>query len=165
MNLFTISSEEQWELLNSKAQPVMDINEEIKNHARDMLDFMAISGGIGLAAPQIGELKRMFVVKADDDIQRVFINPEIIETSIETDSYEEGCLSIPGSYAEVIRPAFIQVQAWNERGRPFKLEAEGLLATVIQHELDHLNGILFIDRLSERAREKLLKIFTKRRKM
>ena len=86
----------------------------------------------------------------------MFINPEITATSAELSSYEEGCLSIPGQYADVERPAVLQIQAWNNRGRPFTIEASGMLATVIQHELDHLNGILFIDHLSDRKKIKIL---------
>ena len=96
--------------------------------------------GVGLAAPQVGIPRRFFVMQIDGDKQRVFVNPEIVETSMELDSFEEGCLSIPGVYADLDRPAEIRVQAWNERGRRFTLGADGFLARVIQHELDHLNG-------------------------
>jgi len=109
----------------------------------------------------VGRNERFFVCHLDQMDPLVFINPEIIGTSEELSSYEEGCLSIPGMYGDVKRPAVIQIQAWNQKGRPFKLEADGLLATCIQHELDHLNGVLFIDYLSERKREKLLKKYQK----
>jgi peptide deformylase len=92
----------------------------------------------------------------------VFINPTIIGTSPEISQYEEGCLSIPGLYADVTRPEKVTVQAWNERGRPFTLDAEGLLARVIQHEYDHLEGVLFIDRLSEPKRNRLLTLYDKK---
>ncbi|MEJ5188891.1 MAG: peptide deformylase, partial [Breznakiellaceae bacterium] len=95
-------------------------------------------------------------------IPRVFINPSIIQTSPELTEYEEGCLSIPGLYGEVKRPEAVRIQAWNERGRPFTLDAEGLLARVIQHEYDHLEGVLFIDRLSEPKRKKLLALYDKK---
>jgi peptide deformylase len=87
----------------------------------------------------------------------VFVNPEILETSLEQGAYEEGCLSIPGVNADVVRPQGVKVQAWNGRARPFSLDAEGLLARVVQHELDHLNGVLFIERLDSKRRERLVK--------
>jgi len=107
----------------------------------------------------VGLLQRIFVAKITDEDPLVFINPELIATSPELSTYEEGCLSIPKQYADVKRPSLIQVQAWNTRGRPFTLEANGLLATLIQHEIDHLNGILFIDRVSEREKKKILNKF------
>ena len=117
---------------------------------------------ICLAAPQVGLPHRLFVIQIEGDKPRVFINPEIVETSLELDSFEEGCLSIPGVYADLDRPAAVRVQALNERGRRFTLEAEGFLARVVQHELDHLNGVLFTDRLPERSRDRLLKQYEKR---
>ena len=92
---------------------------------------------------------RMFVTKAPDDRERVFINPQIVRTGIDTEAGEEGCLSIPGPRAEVKRAAAVRVQARNRRGRRFTIDAQGMLARVIQHEIDHLNGVLFIDHLSE----------------
>jgi peptide deformylase len=86
----------------------------------------------------------------------VFINPSIVATSQETVKLEEGCLSIPGVWADVVRPESVRVQAWNEKGRPITLEADGIMARVIQHEYDHLEGALFIDRLSESRREKII---------
>jgi peptide deformylase len=86
----------------------------------------------------------------------VFINPDILETSIEQEPFEEGCLSIPGLYTEVIRPSSVRVQAWNLKGRPFSLSVDGYLARVIQHEYDHLNGILFIDRIEQKKKQRLL---------
>ncbi len=86
----------------------------------------------------------------------MFINPDILETSLEEETLEEGCLSVPGVYTEIVRPASVRVQAWNEKGRPFTLSADGMLARVIQHELDHLNGVLFVDRLDAKKRKRLL---------
>ena len=107
---------------------------------------------------------RLFVTRAPDDRERVFINPEIIRTGIEApESREEGCLSIPGPRADVERPAHIRVQARNRRGRLFALEAEGMLARVIQHELDHLNGVLFIDHLGDDERERVCREFAEGR--
>lgn len=152
------------DILRQKASPVVDINEETVALARDMLEAMRVGRGVGLAAPQVAKQLRLFVVHVDGDVPRVFINPSIVETSPELAEYEEGCLSIPNMYAEVTRPAALRVQAWNERGRPFNLDAEGFLARVILHEYDHLEGTLFIDRLSEPKRAKILSIYEKRKR-
>ena len=127
----------------------------------NMLETMYHAEGVGLAAPQVGELKRIFVTHLPEDSPRVFINPEIVATSEEQTTYEEGCLSIPGLYAEVVRPAWVTVQARNEEGKLFTIDVTGLLARVVQHELDHLNGVLFIDRLPEKKRQRILKSYTK----
>ncbi len=142
------------EVLRRQALPVDTVTPELQNLIREMFITMDAEQGIGLAAPQIGESLRLFVIKIDDNVERVFINPQIISTSPETGPYEEGCLSIPGVYEDVIRPLRITVQAINERGRRFTLEAEDLLARVIQHEYDHLEGVLFIDRLSPAKKQK-----------
>ncbi len=149
------------ETLRQKALPVEDINDEIRLLIREMFETMILEDGIGLAAPQVDKSIRLFVVKADDGIERTFINPQIIATSQETESYEEGCLSIPKTYEDVIRPSAITVQAKNERGRRFTLDADGLLARVIQHEYDHLEGILFIDRIKADKKEKIEQKFLK----
>ncbi len=149
-------------VLREKAAPIEDINDDIRNLAREMLVVMKETDGIGLAGPQIGISRRIFVVRADDNIDRVFINPQIIGTSTETCGYEEGCLSIPGFYEDVIRPERVTVQAQNENGRRFTIEAEGLLARVIQHENDHLDGILFIDRINPETKEKIVAKFQKK---
>ena len=137
------------EILREKAEPVAEINDEIRALAAEMFDAMIEANGIGLAGPQAGRKLRIFVVMIDDGVRRVFINPQIISTSEETSEYEEGCLSIPQVYESITRPAKVTVQAFDENGKPFTLEAEGLLARVIQHEYDHLDGILFIDRGDE----------------
>jgi peptide deformylase len=121
-----------------------------------MIDALHKQRGVGLAGPQIGLMKRIFVIHIEGDEPRVFINPSIIATSQETIKCEEGCLSIPGVWADVVRPRAVRVQAWNEKGRPFTIETEGILARVILHEYDHLEGVLFIDRLSPRKRERIL---------
>jgi peptide deformylase len=151
------------ELLRQKAEAVRLIGPEYHKIASDMIDAMHQGKGVGLAGPQIGLMERIFVVHVEGDIPRVFINPSIIETSPHRVKYEEGCLSVPGIWADVLRPARIRVQAWNERGRPFVLETEGILARVIQHEYDHLEGILFIDRLSKAKQEKLFAKLEKRK--
>jgi len=150
------------EILHKQAATVADIDERIVRLTQEMIDSLGYHKGIGLAGPQVNEQLRLFVTHAPDDIPRVFINPEIIMTSNDTVPYEEGCLSVPGVYADVMRPAQISIQAWNEKGRPFTLDAEGVLARVIQHEYDHLRGKLFIDRLNEKKRERIMKIYNRK---
>ena len=150
------------DVLREQVDEIQDVNGEIAELAQSMLSTMYTGDGVGLAAPQVGLLKSLFVCHVNGDQPRVFINPQIIGTSQEMLPYEEGCLSIPGVYGDVIRPASITVQAINERGRPFKVDAEGMLARVIQHEMDHLKGVLFIDHLDEKQRERLLKTYQKK---
>ena len=155
MDILTLGND----LLHQKAAPVENIKKDSARWskiAQEMFDAVAQGKGVGLAGPQIGLMQRIFVVNIEGDTPRVFINPSIIETSQETSKYEEGCLSIPGMWADVTRPKTVKVQAWNEKGRAFTLETGGLLARVILHEYDHLEGVLFIDRLSEPKRKKLL---------
>ena len=160
MHILTIGNE----LLRQKAAKVEKIDTELVKTAQHMLTLIHDGKGIGLAGPQVGVLKRFFVVHLDGDIPRIFINPSIIETSRETAKFEEGCLSLPGAWANVNRSKEITVQAWNERGRPFTLEADGILARVILHEYDHLEGVLFIDLLSESKRNRILTKFEKQAK-
>jgi peptide deformylase len=143
------------EILGRKAVPVKDIDEAVRKLGEDMLETMA-GKGIGLAGPQVASDLRIFVTDVEGDKPRIFINPEIVLTSQELISFEEGCLSLPRLYLDVIRPQFVRVQAWNEKGRPFTVETDGLLARVIQHEYDHLEGILFIDRLKPGKRDRAL---------
>jgi peptide deformylase len=152
------------EVLTRTAEPVKDIDDKIRTLAREMLDTMRVGKGIGLAAPQVDLGIRLFETEVEDR-PRIFINPEIVLTSQELADLEEGCLSIPGIYAKLKRPAAVRIQAWNERGRPFNLDAEGLEARVILHELDHLNGVLFVDRLSEPARKRVLAQYERRIRM
>lgn len=150
------------DILRQKAQPVEEVNDEIRQLANDMFETMIEAEGVGLACPQVGLSKRMFVLIADDDVRRVFINPQIIKTSEEVCDYDEGCLSIPQVYETITRPEKITVQAINEKGRPFTLEADGFLARIIQHEYDHLDGILYIDRGDKDFAEKTTAQFKKR---
>lgn len=143
------------------AVPLDEINDEMRKLLSDMFDTMIKANGVGLAAPQIGLSKRFFVVIADDDVKRVFINPQIISTSTGLVDYDEGCLSIPGVSERVKRAERVTVQAYNERGKAFTLDANGLLARVILHEYDHLDGILFIDRLGEAKSKKITQKFLK----
>jgi peptide deformylase len=160
MDIVTLGNE----ILRQKAEPITEINEEIVQLANDMIASLNPKEGIGLAGPQVGVMKRIFIVHIEDEEPMVFINPSIIGTSQDEVLYEEGCLSIPGVWADVKRPSVIQVQAWNEKGKAFKVEASGIMARVIQHEYDHLEGILFVDRLSELKRSKLLTKYEKLKK-
>jgi peptide deformylase len=163
MEILTLGNE----LLREKAAPVANIKKETtdwKEIIQEMLGALKAGKGIGLAGPQIGLMRQIFVTSIEGDAPRVFINPSIIETSQETAKFEEGCLSIPGVWADVIRPKTVKVQAWDEKGRPFTLSADGILARVILHEYDHLEGVLFIDRLSEPKRKKILEKMAKRNK-
>ena len=144
------------ELLLQKAEPVKHIGPEYIKIAEDLIQALHKGKGIGLAGPQVGIMERIFVIHIEGGEPRVFINPSIIETSRETVKFEEGCLSIPGVYGDVIRPQAVKVQAWNEKGRPFIIEASGLSARVILHENDHLEGRLFIDYLPEDKRNRII---------
>jgi peptide deformylase len=158
MQIITLGNE----ILRQKADKIDKIDEEIEKLVKQMLEIIVRDKGVGLAGPQLGIMKRIFVVHVEGDTERVFINPSIIETSHETCKFEEGCLSIPGIYANVIRPESIKMQAWNEKGRPFTLEAGGILARVILHEYDHLEGILFLDRLTENKKKMLVAKYEKK---
>lgn len=143
-------------VLQRRSEPVTVFDESLQALVADMFDAMKREHGLGLAAPQVGASVRLFITDVENDKPRVFINPEIIQTSQEESDYEEGCLSFPGLYTNVRRPSAVRIQAFNERGRPFTVDAEGLLARVILHENDHLDGKLFVDRLSEPRREKAI---------
>ena len=152
------------DVLREKCTPVKEFDSAFKMLTSAMLDELLEADGVGLAAPQVGIPQRFFVVDIRDGKKYVFANPEIIETSIEEGPYEEGCLSIPGVYHEVIRPLKVKVQARDENGKLFNLSADGLLARVIQHEYDHLEGKLFVDRLDKEEKEKVLKAYENRQK-
>ena len=149
------------ERLKTKAEEVADISDELVQLTREMVETMHAEKGIGLAGPQVGRMDRLFVVRVPEDDPRVFINPRIVAVSPDEGAYEEGCLSIPGVYADVRRPLEITVEAWDEQGHPFSLDAEGILARVIQHEYDHLEGILFFEHLTRRKQERLLRNYCK----
>ena len=156
-------------VLKQKAEPVDEVNDEIRTLLDDMLETMYDAPGIGLAAPQIGVLKNVIVVdvheEGEDPKPLKMVNPEVTWSSEDMGTYEEGCLSVPQSYSEVERPAQIKVTYLDENGAKMDLEADGLLATCIQHELDHLNGKLFIDYLSKLKRDRVVKKFTKQAKL
>jgi len=150
--------------LRTVAKPVAEVDETIKRLIADMFDTMKDAQGIGLAATQIDVHLRVIVMNlGEDDIgPRVFINPEIEPLDESVGPYEEGCLSVPGFYEKVDRPAHVVIRALDGEGKAFKEEARGLLAVCIQHEIDHLEGKLFVDYLSpfkrQRIRKKLEKI-------
>ena len=144
--------------LKTVADPVAEIDSAVRKLADDMLETMYDAPGIGLAAPQIGVLKRLLVMdcvkeEGADPRPMALINPEITWTSEETSSYEEGCLSIPDQYAEVERPAEVEVSWLDLDGKAQSERFEGLWATCVQHEIDHLNGKLFIDYLKPLKRQ------------
>ena len=150
--------------------PVASVTPEIRKLAEDMLETMYDAPGIGLAAIQIGKPVRLVTIdvskKSEDDEETpkapmVFVNPEVTWTSEEKNVYEEGCLSIPEYYEEVERPARVKVRYMDLDGAIQEIEADGLLATCLQHEIDHLNGVLFIDYLSRLKRERVTKRFAK----
>jgi peptide deformylase len=151
--------------LRQVSKPVAKIDASIRKLIEDMFETMYDAPGIGLAAIQIGEPKRvvtMDLAKKDDEAQpQVFINPEVVSQSDEKATHEEGCLSIPEYYEEVERPAAVTVKYLDLDGKPQQVEATGLLATCLQHEIDHLNGVLFIDHLSKLKRDRVTKKFTK----
>ncbi|MGL4438285.1 MAG: peptide deformylase [Bosea sp. (in: a-proteobacteria)] len=147
------------------SEPVASITPEIRQLAADMLDTMYDAPGIGIAAIQIGVAKRVVTIDLakEDEAKRpiVFINPEIIAESEDIGVYEEGCLSIPEFYEEVERPAAVKVRYMDLDGKTLEIEADGLMATCIQHEIDHLDGILFIDHISKLKRDRCVKKFAK----
>jgi peptide deformylase len=154
--------------LRLKSEPVAKIDDSIRVLAEEMFEAMYAAPGIGLAAIQLGEPKRvitMDLAKKDDPKEpQVFINPEILWTSEDKSVHEEGCLSIPEYYEEVERPAEVKVKYLDLEGQPREVHATGLLATCLQHEIDHLNGVLFIDHLSKLKRDRVVKKFTKQAK-
>ena len=139
-----------------------EINDELRTLIKEMFLTMDEANGVGLAAPQVGIAKRFFVAMADDDVERVFINPVITKTSSELSEYEEGCLSIPGVYETIVRPKAVTISALDMNGKPFTIDAEGLLARIVQHESDHLDGVLYIDRGDEEFKNKTIETFKKR---
>jgi peptide deformylase len=147
------------------SKPVEQVDAPLKKLAGDMLETMYDAPGIGLAAIQVGEPIRMLVIdlakEGEPKAPQIFINPEVVESSDERSIYEEGCLSIPDYYAEVERPAKVRVKFVDQRGQPQEIEAEGLLATCLQHEIDHLDGVLFIDHISKLKRDMVVKKFKK----
>ena len=154
--------------LKKKSLPVAAVDADVRQLMDDMLETMYAAPGIGLAAPQVGVLKRIIVLHIDREDTKVgpllMANPEIIEASDEDATYEEGCLSVPDHYSDVVRPARVTVRYLDRDGQHQELACEGLLATCVQHEIDHLDGILFIDHISALKRNMILRKLLKARK-
>ena len=155
-------------ILRKKSDPLEKVDNELRKLMDDMLETMYAAPGIGLAAVQIGILKRMVVIdisKEKENKNPIFlINPEIVYTSKKTSIYEEGCLSLPGYFAEIERPAECQIEYLDYDGKKKEMKVDGLLATCIQHEVDHLNGVLFIDYLSKLKKDMIVKKLVKHKK-
>ena len=154
--------------LKKKSLPVDVVDAGIRQLMDDMLETMYAAPGIGLAAPQVGALKRVIVLDIDREETKTgplfMANPEIVEASDEDVTYEEGCLSVPEHYSDVARPASVRVRYLDRDGKTQELACEGLLATCVQHEIDHLDGILFIDHISSLKRNMILRKLLKARK-
>jgi peptide deformylase len=150
------------------SEPIGKIDESVRKLVAEMFEAMYDAPGIGLAAIQLGEARRVVTMdlakKDDEKAPQVFINPEITWTSEDTNVHEEGCLSIPEYYEEVERPAEVKVKYTDLEGKQHEVHATGLLATCLQHEIDHLNGVLFIDHLSKLKRDRVVKRYTKQAK-
>ena len=155
-------------MLRKVSEPVTKIDAEIKGLMDDMLETMYNAPGIGLAAVQIGILKRVIVIDLSKEGEKktplFFVNPEITFKSDDLISYEEGCLSIPNQFAEVKRPNTCKISFLDYEGKEKEINADGLLATCIQHEIDHLNGILFIDHLKKKKKDLIIKKTKKQKK-
>ena len=155
-------------ILRKKSQTVDRVDENIQRLMNDMLETMYNAPGVGLAAPQVGITKRIIVVDCartdEPPAPYKMINPELIDTSKEEIINEEGCLSLPGHYADVSRPSTARVRYLDENGNQQIMDTEGLLAVCIQHEIDHINGILFVDHLSSLKRNMILKKMVKAKK-
>ena len=152
-------------VLRQLSKPVERVDEPLRRLAGDMLETMYDAPGIGLAAIQVGEPLRMVVIdlakEGEEPAPLVFINPQILQRTDERSVYEEGCLSIPDYYAEVERPASVRVKYLDRDGKSQEIEAEGLMATCLQHEIDHLDGVLFIDHISKLKRDMVVRKFKK----
>ena len=155
-------------ILRKKSVNLEKVDDDLRELMDDMLETMYAAPGIGLAGVQIGILKRLIVIDVSKDEEKksplFLINPEIITKSSNTSVYEEGCLSLPGYFAEIERPAECHIEYVDYHGKKKEMKASGLLATCIQHEVDHLNGILFIDYLSKLKRDMIIKKLEKNKK-
>ena len=154
--------------LKKKSTPVAAVTDDIRQLLDDMLETMYDAPGIGLAAPQIGQTIRVIVVDVADEDKTAeplkMINPEIVASSEAEGTYSEGCLSLPEHYAEVTRPETVTVRYLDIAGQSQQIEADGLLATCIQHEIDHLDGILFVDHLSRMKKDMIIRKLKKQKK-
>ena len=155
-------------ILRKESEPIEKVDNDLRKLLDDMLETMYAAPGIGLAAVQVGILKRLIVIDISKDKEKknplFLINPEIVSKSKNTSTYDEGCLSLPGHFAEIERPAECQINFLDYNGKKKEISAKGLLSTCIQHELDHLNGILFIDYLSKLKKDMIIKKLVKHKK-
>ena len=155
-------------ILRQKSENLEKVDDELRRLLDDMLETMYSAPGIGLAAVQVGILKRLVVIDISKEKEKKYplflINPEIISKSKSTSIHEEGCLSLPGHFAEIERPAECKISFIDYNGKKKKINAKGLLSTCIQHEVDHLNGILFIDYLSKLKKDMIIKKLVKQKK-
>lgn len=151
------------------SKPVKEVNNDIKNLLEDMLQVMYRSNGIGLAAPQVGILKRLIVMDCSDKNTKKeplkFVNPEILNLSSDKSEFEEGCLSLPTQYAKVERPSNIEVEYKDENGNKYRKSFSGIEATCLQHEIDHLNGKLFVDHISKLKKNRIINKLEKIKKI
>ena len=156
--ILTVDNRADLAVLKAKSQPVEVVDDSLRALMDDMLETMYAAPGIGLAAVQVGEPKRVIVMdlarEGEEPRPRYYVNPEIVWASEETAPYEEGCLSVPEVYDEVERPAKVKLRYLDYDGNPVEEDAEGLYAVCVQHEMDHLEGVLFIDHLSRLKRER-----------
>ena len=143
-------------ILRKKAQPVGKITNEIKKIKEDMVETMIKDEGMGLAAPQVGQLKRIIIIQTEKEPLEL-VNPKVLKQSKETEIAKEGCLSFPGLWLEIKRAKEVEVRARDKAGREVQISAQGLQARILQHEIDHLDGILFIDKLGFFQRLKIRK--------
>ena len=150
------------EVLREKCKPVTEFDSALRMLLDAMYETLENADGIGLAAPQVGVDRRFFIVSLPDGTKKEFINPEIIGYSVETNPFEEGCLSVPGVYHDVVRPSKVVVKAQDADGVEFTYKASDLMARVIQHEYDHLDGVLFIDHLGDDEKKKVLRDYGKK---
>lgn len=150
-------------LLKTKAAPVEHVDGELRRLADDMLETMYDAPGVGLAAPQVGVMKRLFVLDIADRKRgeparpMALVNPEVVWASGDALPLEEGCLSLPGQFADVARPSAVRLRYLDLEGQARELDADGLLARCVQHELDHLDGVLFVDRISALKRNMIMR--------
>ncbi len=154
--------------LRENSNKIETFDKELKDFAEEMLNIMTKAKGIGLAAPQVNVLKRVITIDIThtyQNIKTILINPVILSSSEKTSPYEEGCLSVPGIYEIVYRPSSIDVEAYTVEGKKINFTADSLFARVIQHEIDHLNGVLFVDYLDDYLKKEYTKELKKIRKM
>ena len=148
-------------VLKSRATPVREFDESLQKLAEEMLKIMREHDGVGLAANQIGRLKRILVAAYEDEngemVEFAVVNPKVEERSEESEKDVEGCLSLPGMRMEVERPAAVTITGQDPSGEPLRIEAEGLLARIFQHEIDHLDGVLILDRTDRESRKRALR--------